>query len=343
MSPSLFFSCDWGTTRFRLRLVRGPAWEVIASHVEDSGVRSIRLSLGTEPAAGAREEAFAGFLRERATELARARGLAASEIPVIVSGMASSNVGWRELPYALAPFPLDGRTANVERVELWRGVSPAPCAGCWLVSGVRTGTDMMRGEETELIGLLASGADACLARDAFVLLPGTHSKLVEVRAGALRSIRTFLTGELFEVLARHSLLHASVVWPLPVSLDDSAARAAFQAGLDTVREEGLSESLFRVRTRTVLGGEANAGNGWFLSGLLIGAELDGLSRSDDSLPILLGGAPSVQTAYAFAFERRGWNHRLRRVPPEIAEHAIIHAHAALLRRVIAGREEQGAG
>ncbi|MCC6231420.1 MAG: 2-dehydro-3-deoxygalactonokinase [Verrucomicrobiales bacterium] len=336
---SYFYSCDWGTTRFRLRLVSWPGREVLAAVVEDSGVRAVLASLGPHAGPAERAIAYAAFLRERVQELARAQGLESGAFPVVVSGMASSSVGWRELPYARTPVPVDGRGAVVERVP-WGSESEAGGAGCWLVSGVRSETDMMRGEETELIGLYASGAEASLARSACVLLPGTHSKHLTVRDGAVCGIRTFLTGELFEVLARHSLLRASVVWPLEGGLGDAPSREAFEAGLDTVQGEGLTESLFRVRTRTVLGGVNPAANGWFLSGLLIGAEISGLAHGEHEGPVVLAGAAGLQSAYALALRRHGLADRVRVLPVELTEHATVHAHAVILQRLAAeGRRE----
>ena len=60
--------------------------------------------------------------------------------------------------------------------------------------------DVMRGEETQLLGAL--GVDA--ADDAVVCMPGTHSKWVRANGGTVERFATFMTGELFDVVSRRN-------------------------------------------------------------------------------------------------------------------------------------------
>jgi 2-dehydro-3-deoxygalactonokinase len=121
--------------------------------------------------------------------------------------------------------------------------------------------DVMRGEETQLLGAVALGR-----RDGWFVLPGTHSKWVHLEDGVIHRIATFMTGELFATLAAHGTL-------APLMANDADDDAAFVAGLDEARGGApLSNALFGVRARVVTGAMPATQARSFVSGLLIGAE-----------------------------------------------------------------------
>src|SRR5262245_7472016 len=259
-----FVSCDWGTSHFRLRLVG----EGIAQEVRtDDGVAKLAAS------GGDRAENFRVTL---------ARGLerlqAPAEIPILISGMASSSIGWKELPYARLPFALDGGSA------VWAPMDDRT----YLISGLRSDTDVLRGEETEALGLVSTlGPDFPAA--AVCVLPGTHSKHLEVDTGGITGFQTHMTGELFALLSQQSVLRHSTDPGAPFD------RAAFVEGVGQAQRQPLPAALFRVRTRHVLDRREVPSNTSFLSGLLIGTELAGLNDSDRTV-ILASGEP-LRTAY----------------------------------------------
>ena len=81
-----------------------------------------------------------------------------------------------------------------------------------IVPGVKTegetiaDADMMRGEETELIGLMEH-----LESAAVYVLPGSHSKLIHVDgAGRIVDFTTMLTGELIAALLQNTILKDAV-------------------------------------------------------------------------------------------------------------------------------------
>ena len=154
-----------------------------------------------------RAQAFADFLRVQLQKLAGADAASLQGSPVLISGMASSSIGWRELAYAPTPLNLDGSTITHESFDL--SVNDQWCAPIHLISGVRTENDMMRGEECELLGVFADGRYSQIAAEGIVVLPGTHSKHARLRHRQLIDFQTYITGELFDVLATHSVLKAS--------------------------------------------------------------------------------------------------------------------------------------
>src|SRR4029079_4771062 len=103
-----------------------------------------------------------------------------------------------------------------------------------LISGVCSETEMMRGEETEDLGLLSGGRHARIAEDGIAVLPGTHSKHVRLCHRQITGFHTYMTGELFDVLSGQSLLRASVQPTEGVpstTLAEPAAHEAFVAGV----------------------------------------------------------------------------------------------------------------
>lgn len=249
-----FTSCDWGTSNLRIR------------RVEKGGVRATFRSERGASTFSSREE-FPDVLRAGMEEIG-------ARPPVVISGMASSSLGWRELPYATVPFRLDGSAAVVEEV--------AP--EIFLVSGVRAAEEILRGEETQLLGF------GQLPEEAVVILPGTHSKHCRVREGVLTGFSTFLTGELHAVLSRHSVLRHAIA--------DGEDEAAFGEGVVRGRESPLLEALFRVRTRQVLDHLDPVSNGAYLSGLLIGSELANVPSTGS---LVLAAAGRLGALYRRAF------------------------------------------
>lgn len=322
-----FFSCDWGTTSFRLRLVDAATGEVLAQRQEASGVRTLSA---TRRAGETAEKVFAGFLREQVRRLAGGEPAWLDGISVIISGMASSSAGWRELPYARAPLNLDG--SGIVHDSFVLTMEPGARVQVQLISGVRTEADVMRGEETEILGIFADGRHARIAEEGLVVLPGTHSKHVRLRHGQITGWRTYMTGELFDVLAAHSLLRVSVQAPEGVPApgwSEAASRDAFAAGVGEAKERGLAGGLFQTRVRTVLQSVPPAVNRWFLSGLLVGAEAADLAAREREAPILLAAIEPLAGPYSRAFEILGLKGRLTVAPAAEVALASVRGHRAL--------------
>src|SRR5690606_457770 len=117
-------------------------------------------------------------------------------VPIVISGMASSSIGWSELPYSSLPFALDGSDLNYKIIEI-----PSFSHSVLLLSGICSDDDIMRGEEIQLLGC-CSNAEA----DGTYVFPGTHSKHIHIRDGKVISFRTYMTGEIFQLLTENSIL-----------------------------------------------------------------------------------------------------------------------------------------
>ncbi len=285
---------DWGSTQLRAYLM-GPDGAVLDERRSDAGASRI--------VGGA-----AGFETSLTSLLA---GWAPAQAALWACGMVGSAHGWREVAYVDCPAALDRLINGCGHVALADG------RVLHIVPGLRTRNtqglpDVMRGEETQLRGLLAHRPE--LGDDATVLLPGTHSKWITLHDGQVQGFDTHMTGELFAVLREHSVL-GRLMAPGAGSND-----AAFAQGLAQARATGgagLSRLLFSVRTRGLMAELPAAAAADYLSGLLIGAEVAAaLPLTDARAPLVLAGEPALCERYASALAACG--RPLQRVPLALA-------------------------
>ena len=232
--------------------------------------------------------------------------------------MASSSIGIADLPYAPLPFMLDGSQAKT--IEL-----PATTEFPYtmvLISGVHGDNEVMRGEETQLVGiwsLLANTGNRPV--EAIVILPGTHSKHIYVKNEQLVQFSTFMTGELYQLLATYSILKDSVKVNETTELS-LVNEIAFRKGVQQSGKTALLSTLFTVRTNQLFKRWTETENSFYLSGLLVGAELHSL-RDSSSCPLVLCGGKSLHKLYAIALEELGLMRRSFVVPAELVEQAAM--------------------
>jgi 2-dehydro-3-deoxygalactonokinase len=201
--------------------------------------------------------------------------------PLILSGMIGSRQGWKEAPYATCPAGADDIVKALARIE-WGELTIA------LVPGLSTQNDampdVMRGEETQVLGALAlSGTDAGL-----FLLPGTHSKWAEVRGGRIVSFRTFMTGEMFGALKDHTILGRLMRQGAP---DADALARGVQEGAALGGAGSLLNRVFATRTYGLMDKLPDTALSDYLSGLLIGAEIvEATARTKSAVTIIASAA-----------------------------------------------------
>ena len=311
MEQPELISCDWGLSTLRVRVLAGSAAPEIL--LEYSAARGIAGLAGQQPAE------FGATLQDAILAVFGVAGQTPPPLPVFLSGMVCSSLGWRELPYATLPFPLDGSQAVICRETLSCPWGRHPLT---FVSGIASRDDAMRGEECEVIGLSSGRGPRPAAEKEVVVLPGTHSKAVEIAEGSVRSFRTYLTGELFDVLCRDSVLRHSVGPESPVEADE-----AYEAGVRRSAGEGLLGSLFSVRAQSLLQGIGQRASRRYLSGLLIGDEVSTVLNSYPvPVSFTLGGSAQLQKLYLRAFELLGAGSRVRALPGDVTARAASLGH-----------------
>lgn len=243
---------------------------------------------------------------------------------VLMCGMVGGRGGWQEVPYLDCPAGNDALARAMQRLEH----DALPGREAWIVPGMRdmasdSVPDVMRGEETQLAALL----DALPGGSHLVCLPGTHSKWAGVRDGGIQRISSAMTGELYAVLRRHSILGRLM------PADDSRFDAyAFDLGLKrSAQPGGLLHHLFGVRTTGLFKELADAALPSYLSGLLIGHELreSGVfAHRPRPAQVHLVGNDRLLAAYAHALTTLGVG--VLRHPEDLAAsglHALWSRHA----------------
>ena len=198
--------------------------------------------------------------------------------PVLISGMLGSANGWRETKYVSSLEEIPHNLLDISDLIHRPG---------WIIPGLQyyhTFQDVMRGEETQLVGVDWNG---------LVILPGTHSKWVWMHRDKLLQFHTQMTGELFALLRERGLIGALIQKDKQQS---SFSMQDFRSGvLESQGMGSLLHKLFAVRARGVHGNLNGLSD--YLSGLLIGFEL---SSQEVTKTILVIGNQALFSRYECA-------------------------------------------
>ena len=272
MAVGTFVGVDWGTTNARFIL---------------AGADGAMLAERTGPGIAALNGADA---------IAAACFCAISDwptLPVIIAGMAGSDIGWKPAPYV--PTPATAAAVHAAAVRFTAHGVPVA-----LLPGVKTMRDdgfpdVMRGEETQIFGSMRSDSG-------LVCLPGTHSKWAQVEDGRIASFHTAMSGELMDVVGAGTILlnpkRAPVARPGVQFLEGVTAINHSRLGLETM--------LFTVRSRQMAGTLAAAAADDYLAGLCIGSDIrSALAFHPEARSVTLVGAPSLTALYAAALTNLG--------------------------------------
>ncbi|SMB80909.1 2-dehydro-3-deoxygalactonokinase (2-keto-3-deoxy-galactonokinase) (2-oxo-3-deoxygalactonate kinase) [Hymenobacter roseosalivarius DSM 11622] len=296
MNPqTTFLSCDWGTSSFRLRLVECEGLNVLAKASSKEGnAATAELWQQAQQPPEQRLGFYLAILQKHLNTLEEAVETSLHEVPVVVSGMASSTVGMMELPYKPLPFATDGSDLTTEILEPTNDFKHPVL----LVSGIKSKDDVMRGEEVQLVGCRFETTAAAQ----LFLHPGTHAKHVLVRDGRAVSFKTYMTGELFSLLSKKSILAVSV--EEGGHLGEGNNRQWFEKGVQASQRANLLHNAFLVRTNDLFKKASKQENYFYLSGLVIGSECQDLLNN---LPasIMLAGEAVLLDHYSAALRMLG--------------------------------------
>jgi 2-dehydro-3-deoxygalactonokinase len=271
-----FLAADWGTSNLR-------AWRIGADGRVQATVRFPWGVAHLKPGEAAEK-------LEREVRPA----LKAAKLPAVICGMAGSAMGIALAPYAECPAGAAEIAAGLLQAEERTFIAPG--LRCVRPDGY---PDVMRGEETKVLGWLAQDPSRRTGRHV-LCLPGTHGKWVLVRDGRIHVFMTAMTGELYALLSEKSVLRPGAAPGDP---------AAFADGLTFGAAEGpLASRLFAVRARMVGQGLPGPSAASFLSGLLIGDEA---ARMPAALGLSVGavvwlmGEPQLCVLYRQALKQQG--------------------------------------
>ena len=235
---------NWGSSNFRAFHI-GADGNLLDSIEQPSGIASLT------------REQMVALVAEVATRWPEAQRIYAC-------GMVGSNIGWSDAGYVMCPVAPDGLASALHDVRIGEvTVSIVPGLACR--RSADGAPDIMRGEETELFGLLASHR---LPSRGVVALPGTHTKWVRMEHGRVAEFMTAMSGEIFDRLTAAGLLASIVDGP-------AGAGEAFRDGVRNGYSGalGLGTLLFGARAKVIRGELARADGASYLRGMLIGAEI----------------------------------------------------------------------
>jgi 2-dehydro-3-deoxygalactonokinase len=286
-----FISIDWGTTSLRVSHCTSEGHDTIRSVTTDDGALSVnrRFLAKGDPSPEARKNFFQEVMVKAIQQLDLPSD---ANLPVLLSGMVSSVIGMETLPYARLPFSLSGSEAMVKKWE-------SEGQRYYMISGLATEEDLMRGEETQLVG--ASILAGIANEEVLFIFPGTHAKHVQVREGMVKDFKTYMTGEVFCQLFSNSILAQSV----SVHHDHNESNTiAFINGVHEGAEGNVLHKMFKVRTAGLFNRMSKEENFSYLSGMLIGAELKDLKDAHLGRIILCGSGELMQ-AYEQALKALG--------------------------------------
>jgi 2-dehydro-3-deoxygalactonokinase len=293
---------DWGTTSLRAYRL-GDQGRVLEQRSLSAGI----MQLPTTPRLIGGVMCSDGF--ELAFDQACGDWLDAQPgLPVIACGMVGSAQGWREAVYRETPASVAGLSSALQRVSSQRGVD------IHIIPGVlqrSTLPNVMRGEETQVLGVLATLPAAERQHPLLIGLPGSHSKWVQAVDGHIVHFDTFMTGEVYSALSTHTILGRTM------QRSDAFDEVAFDRGVAVASSaEGLAgplSTIFSCRTLGLTGQLSASAQPDYLSGLLIGHELTTLANLQRNrhaqLPaVILIGGQQLCLRYSRALAACGFLH-----------------------------------
>jgi 2-dehydro-3-deoxygalactonokinase len=294
---------DAGTTNTRSSL-----WQdgkMLAQVQVEVGVRDTAINGNNTALKQAVRDSIAGALAKA--------GVQAADVSLaLASGMITSAMGLLEVPHLVAPAGLAELAAGMVEVSMPEVFSKP----LWFIPGVRNqvdqvglhnheAMDMMRGEETEVIGLLARLA---LPGRAMLIMPGSHTKLVSVDQDQhIVGCATTIAGELLQVITQGTLISQM----LDADFAHELMPEMLLAGAAAAQTTGLARACFSVRTLGLFGNTQREERANFLLGAVLSGDLLALKNScaismRPDTTIVITGKPMLRQALALLIQHNGF-------------------------------------
>lgn len=280
MNAVAWIAADWGNSNLRLWAL-GPDGAVVAERNTPTGFSTL------EP------DDWEPLLLETCGDL-----LAPDRATlVLICGAAGSRGSWHPVPYRTVPCSPNGgaEAAAVANTD--------PRLSVHILPGINQldPPAVMRSEETQVAGFLAGSPDF----DGVVCLPGTHTKWVHVSAGEVVSFMSTMTGEIFGLLSKRSILRRTIA-------TEGHDEAAFLAGVEaSFQDPGrLLNALISLRARAIVAGLDPVSARSTLSGLLVGADLTAARHYWLGRDVAVVGEQPIAGLFATALAAQGVTVRL---------------------------------
>lgn len=316
MDDTRLIALDWGTSSLRAYRL-GANGVVLEQRALPWGIMNLPTVTGDD----SRQAGFASAFAQACGDWLQA----APATPLIAAGMVGSAQGWREATYVDTPLAIRDIGHQLASVEVGGGHILHIVPGLLQRS---TLPNVIRGEETQVVGALAAAPDA---QDVLIGLPGTHCKWVRVEQGRITHFDTYMTGEVYAALSQHTILGRTM--ERNAAIDQEAFVRGLAVAQSADGRAGVLSTIFSSRTLGLVGQLSPAAQAEYLSGLLIGHEVAALvAMRPAAKRIILIGDAKLCARYQSALALHGWSQA--EIAAGATERGLWHiaAQAGLLAR-----------
>ena len=277
---AIYITVDGGTTNTRLYLVK-----------DGCVLDSLKLGDGVKSGTAALKAA----LSEGITEILEKNSLVQTDISqILASGMITSEYGLVSLSHICLPA---GKRELHDSIfsTAFEDVTSIPWSfirGVKRDNGILDDTDMMRGEETEIVGIVNGSGE-----DSLYILPGSHSKHIRVDKNEnITDIRTMLSGELFAAVMEHTILKDAADFEHNTIVDQKLIQ-----GCEYARLHGVNEAMFKTRILKNLFNASKEDCYSFLMGAVLCAEVDAIVDASEN-NVIIGGQKQLKNALSILLQ-----------------------------------------
>jgi len=277
-----YITIDGGTTNTRIYLVKNKS--VIDSRKLSIGAKADTMLLKTE-------------LKSAIKDIIKENGISEKDIVrILASGMITSEFGLCNLEHINTPAGLTELHDSMHEISIPE-ISDIPFV---FIRGVKStaegfeNTDIMRGEETELMGIINTQYKNCI-----YVLPGSHSKIITTDdSGKICDFSTMLTGEMIASLAQNTILKDAV----DLSLTETDAEYLLK-GFDYSMKEGINKTLFKTRILKNIFKCSNIQIYSFFLGAVLCGEIECILKQEEKT-VVIGGKAQIKNAMAEILKTR---------------------------------------
>ncbi len=217
---------------------------------------------------------------------------------IFASGMITSNLGLMEIEHLEAPVGCDEIIRGIQK----KSYKELNNKKIYFIPGVKNSrslifhdNDMMRGEESEIMGLLSLEQ---LVFPCIIVLPGSHCKFVKMNEERkIDFIMTTMSGEILWILTKNTVISKSLNYEFVNQIDINAIKL----GADLCEKFGLTRTSFLVRCAQVLYSNNHDKLASFLLGAVSQEDINAFKNSDklcntSELPIYIAGKQNMAEA-----------------------------------------------
>lgn len=268
---------DWGTSNFRAYKIDAKG-RIEAEKTSNRGAATVQ--------AGGFQDALVAEVME---------WLDADDNKILMCGMVGARRGWKEAPYVPVPASFEQVVQGVIKLDV-EGMDARIVPGL-IGTDASEVPDVMRGEETQIFGCGTEVGKNVYWNETYFCLPGTHTKWVRTEEGRIGAFSTSMTGDLFRAIRESTILRS-------VAQHEPNDESAFLRGVARARQNGeLGHQLFGIRALVLTGKMNETSASSYLSGLLIGREVNDMTRKEGNVHLI--GEASLCALYQKALHEFG--------------------------------------